>query len=251
MSTIDLCTFRDANLRHSAPRTMFQYLESDTGNYWTIWASAGYAYMYRTGEEIGTRSIGERKKDAEYMIRRLQSSLLIANKGLFKYGFESMWTLDKIGFVPKSSTVNCVLPATDSEQYDKEVPDWFGAFSKHTLLRRAAEDSHKAAVIEEESIFFLYRGFEWLKEAVGNPSWKQLGKHIDVPQENIENIKKIANNPKEAGRHAVESGLKSYFDVEVCSSWVCGLLHAIAHVRGILEPDFEAKLKKDGNPWPI
>ena len=72
-----------------------------------------------------------------------------------------------------------------------------------------------------------------------------------MPQKNIDNIKKIANSPEEAARHAAESGMKAYFHGEICSSWVCGLLHSIAHTRGVLEPDFGAKLKKDGNPWPI
>lgn len=251
MTTIDLYTFSDENPRNSAPRIMFSYLESDTGNYWTIWAAVGYAYLYRLGDTLGAISLAERKRDAEFMIRRLQASLLIGKKGLFQYAFDGMWTLDKITIDRKSSTVNCVLPSTSSEEYDEEVTDWFGTFSKHTLLRRAAEDAYMASAIQQESIFFLYRGFEWLKKAAGNPPWNDLGRHIDVPQKNIDYIKKTANNPEEAARHAAKSGMKAYFDGEVCSSWVCGLLHSVAHIRCSLDPDFDAKLKKNGNPWPI
>ena len=251
MNTIDLYTFSDSNPRHVAPRIMFSYVESDTGNCWTIWAAVGYAYLYRIGEKLGDVDLAERKRDAEFMIRRLQASLLIGKKGLFKYDFDGMWTLNNITIDEKLSTVNCVLPSTDSEEYDEDVPDWFGAFSRNSLLRRAAEDAYMAAVLHQESIFFLYRGFEWLKRAVGNPPWNQLGKHIDIPQKNIDYIKKTANDPKKAARHAAESGMKAYFQGEVCSSWVCGLFHSIVHIRCGLEEEFNARVKKEGEPWPI
>jgi len=251
MTTIDLFTFGDRNPRASAPRVMFSYLESDTGNAWVIWASLGDAYLYRIGEKLSSVSLADRKRDSELMVRRLQASLLISRKGLFTYDFVGMWTLDKVGIDNRLSTINCVLRAAESEEYDEEVPDWFNAFSKHTLLRRAAEDAHSAATIQQESIFFLYRGFEWLKKAVGNISWDKLGKAIDVPQANIDYIKKTANDPEAAARHAAATGFKSYFQGEVCSSWVCGLLHSIAHVRCSVDPSFDAKVKKTGNPWPI
>jgi len=251
MTTIDLYTFSDRNPRNIAPRIMFQYLEKDTGNFWVIWAAAGHAYLYRLGDKLGQVDLAERKHDAELMVRRLQASLLISKKGLFKYEFEGMWTLDKIQIERGISMVNCVLPSTDSEKYDEDVVDWFRTFSTNTLLRRVAEDAYMAAAVQQESIFFLYRGFEWLKEAVGNPSWRELGSHIDIPQENINYIKRTANNPKEAARHAAQSGMKSYFGGEVCSSWVCGLLHGIVHVRCSTDPDFEKKVKKHGDPWPV
>lgn len=230
---------------------MFSYLESDTGNYWTIWASVGYAYLYRIGEKLGEVDLADRKRDAEFMIRRLQASLLIGRKGLFKYDFDGMWTLNKITLDKKLSTVNCVLPLSDLEEYDEEVPDWFGTFSTHTHLRRTAEDAYMASILQQESIFFLYRGFEWLKKGVGNPSWDKLGAMIDIPQQNIDYIKKTANNPEEAARHAAESGMKAYFEGEVCSSWVCGLFHSIVYIRCNLDKEFKEKIKKEGDPWPI
>jgi len=251
MATIDLFSYSDKDPRVCVPRINFGYLESDTGNFWVIWASVAETFLYRLGDRLRSQDIADRKFDSQLMVRRLEASLLIAKKGLFKFKFDGMWTLDKVEIDKDVSSVNCVLRATELEDKDGEVADWFQAFSKYSLLRRAAEDAYMASILEQESIFFLYRGFEWLKKAVGNVSWNKLGDAIDIPQENIKYIKKTANDPDAAARHAAQSGFKSRFEGEVCSSWVCGLFHSIAHVRCDLDPDFNVKVKKNGNPWPI
>lgn len=251
MTTIDLFAYSDKDPRVCVPRINFGYLESDTGNFWVIWASAAEALLYRIGDKLSSRDLADRKFDSQLMVRRLEASLLITRIGLFRFTFDSMWTLDKVEVVKDVSTINCVLRATELEDNEGDVADWFLALSKHTLLRRAAEDAYMASILEAESIFFMYRGFEWLKKAVGNVSWNRLGDAIDIPQENIRYIKRTANDADVAARHAAQSGFKSRFEGDVCSSWVCGLLHGIAHVRCSLDSDFEAKVKEDGNPWPI
>ena len=251
MATIDLFSYSDKDPRACVPRINFGYLESDTGNFWVIWASVAETLLYRVGDKLSARDIADRKSDSRLMVRRLEASLLIAAIGLFKFTFDSMWTLDKVGIVKDVSTVNCALRATELEDTEGDVADWFIFFSKYPLLRRAAEDAYMASILESESIFFLYRGFEWLKKAVNDVSWNKLGDAIDVPQENIRYIKKTANDPNAAARHAAQSGFKSRFEGDVCSSWVCGLFHGIAHVRCNLDSDFDVKVKKDGNPWPI
>jgi len=251
MPAMDLFTYCHTDQRKSVPNLQFSFLEKDTGNYWRFWGAADMIYLYRTGEELSSRDDETRQMEADLMVRRLECALLLAKKGIFQFKFASRWKFNDIEF-KKTSTVASVLRSTESHD-DKMVYtiiDWFEAFSRLSLVRRAAEDAYMASILKSEAIFFTYRGFEWLRKAL-SVSWDDLGKAIDVPQTNIRYLKKIANDWEAAARHAAESGYKARFEEEVLPSWVYGLLHGIVHTRCKLEPEFATTIQKEGDPWPI
>lgn len=249
MNDIDLFTYRHRQFGKKIPSMQFEYYESDTGNSWRIWGNNDLLYLYRTGEKLKKRDDSDRVMDSDLMVRRLECSMLMAKEGWFNFTCISRWMLTDLTFC-KTSYVGCGLIETKKTDLGA-VYDWFQSFSNYNLLRRAAEDAYNALTIPSEAIFFLYRGFEWLKKCCDNVGWDKLGKEIDIPQVNIDEIKKIANDNDVAARHATKTGHKVRFEQGVCSGWVCGLLHGIVHARCKLDTDYKKKIEKLGDPWPI
>lgn len=248
MGDIDLFTYRHIGERRCLPAMQFDYLESDTGNYWRIWGADDLIYLYRMGEELSSRDYETRVMEAGLMVRRLECALVMAKAGWFRFTPIAGWKFSGL-IITDSSTVACQLKQAEPKDIG-DVFDWFQAFSQHNLLRRAAEDAYNALTIPTEAIFFMYRGFEWLKKCL-KVSWKELGAIIHVPQQNIDHLKKIANDPDLAARHASESGKKLRFEQGVCTGWICGLLHGIVHARCQIDSAYAKKVKKLGDPWPI
>lgn len=248
MVDIDLFTYRHMQVRGAVPPIQFDYLEKDTGNYWRIWCTGDLLYLYRIGEKLSSRNDAARRMDADLMVRRLECSLLLAKAGWFQFTCISRWKLSKL-MTTKASTVVCGLIGAMSKD-PSEIFDWFQAFSKYSLLRRAADDAYNALTIPSEAILFMYRGFEWLKKCLG-VQWKEIGEAVNIPQENVNYLKKTANDPDLAARHASKSGLKVHFEQGVCTGWICGLLHGIVHARCKLDEPFAKKVEKLGDPWPI
>ena len=249
MPAMDLFTYHHTDQPKTAPRLLFDYLESDTGNYWRIWLAVDRVYLYRMGQELISRDEEMRNMEADLMVRRLECALLLAQSGIFRFKCTSRWRFNDIEF-KDTSIVSCDITGTANTKVTKKIVDWFYAFSRFTFIRRAAEDAYLASIMKPEAIFFVYRGFEWLKKAL-NVSWDNLGQAVDVPQDNIKHLKKIANNPDEAARHASDTGYKVHFGEEVLPTWVYGLLHGIVHARRQLDPEFSALVEKKGNPWPL
>jgi hypothetical protein len=248
LGDIDVFTFHHIGGQRSLPAVEFDYLERDTGNYWRIWGANDLIYLYRMGEELASRDYETRIMEAGLMVRRLECALVMAKAGWFNFALIAAWSFGRL-VITDSSTVTCWLKQAESENIDA-VLDWFQAFSQHNLLRRAAEDAYNALTIPMEDILFMYRGFEWLKKCL-KVSWKELGATIQVPQQNIITLKKMANNPDLATRHASESGKKLHFEQGVCAGWICGLLHGIVHARCQIDSTFAEKVKEFGDPWPI
>lgn len=248
MPAMDLFTYHRINSPMNCPSIKFRYLEKDTGNFWQIWSAVDRVCLYRMGEELAKRSDEMRDMEADLMVRRLECSFMLAKKGIFHFNFTSGWRFQNLDF-KDTSTVIPTLKAATSEDVS-EISDWFLTLSTHTLIRRAVEDAYMALTIKREELFFIYRGFEWLKEMM-DVSWNKLGEYIDIPQESINHMKKAANNPNEAARHAAESGLKVHLGQEVLPDWVYGLLHAIVYARSKTDKDFFTYIKKHGDPWPL
>lgn len=227
----------------------FDYLEKDTDNYWRIWVAVDRVYLYRMGQELSSRDAEMRNMEADLMVRRLECALLLARKGIFQFKCMAVWRFGDVEF-KDTSTVTCALRNVEASHDTDVIIDWFNAFSRLTLIRRAADDAYMASIMRQEAIFFIYRGFEWLKKAL-SVSWDDLGNAVDVPQNNINNLKKIANNREKAARHAVESGYRVHFEDEILPTWVYGLLHGIVHARCQIDPEFSAKIQKQGDPWPL
>jgi predicted peroxiredoxin len=248
MVAMDLFTYHHINQPKNCPSIQFDYMEKDTGNYWRIWSAIDTICLYRMGAELSKRDNALRNMEADLMVRRLECAFLLAQKGIFQFRFTSGWRFNDLDF-RDTSTVTPTLKSGTSKEID-EIIDWFNALSTQTLIRRAAEDAYMALIINREELFFIYRGFEWLKKAM-KVSWDKLSETIDIPRESINSLKKIANNPEEAARHAAESGLKVYLDEEVLPDWVGGLLHGIVHARSKIDPDFLTYIQKHGDPWPL
>ena len=250
MPAMDLFTYHHMNQPKSAPMLKFDYLEKDTGNYWHIWVAVDRIYLYRMGQQLGSRDDEMRNMEADLMVRRLECALLLAKKGIFQFKCTSAWRFSDVEF-KDTSTVTCSLRSAEAGHDTDVIIDWFNAFSRLTLIRRAADDAYMASVMGPEAIFFIYRGFEWLKKAL-KVSWDDLGSKIDVPQANIKWLKKAANNHDwPAARHAVESGHKGHLDEEILPTWVYGLVHGIIHARCRLDPKFAAQIEQQGDPWPL
>ena len=187
--------------------------------------------------------------EADLMRGRLETSLLIGNDQFVEFQFEGRVLLTDLGTAgPFGATFG--LGDTDESDEGTAVVEWFGALTKHTWLRRAAEDVYMALKVPSENPLFLFRAFEWLQKGL-DVSWGDLGATVDIHQTNLKRLKKEANSQVSAARHAVPSGRKLHFEDKVAGSWAHGALHAIAYARTVVDSDYKRGLEAEGNPYPL
>jgi hypothetical protein len=116
-----------------------------------------------------------------------------------------------------------------------EVESWFTTISTGTFLRRAAEDAVAALLTPYDSVFYVYRGLEWLRKgfSVGDT---ELGTWMGISKSDLQKFTRLANS--ETGvRHASSSGhrIRAGFDT---ISWIGGLIDAINGARARADPSF-------------
>jgi hypothetical protein len=173
------------------------------------------------------------------MVRRLTTSLLLGGLGLFHAETSGRLFIRNVhGDISWTSYFDWPAPADQPGPGAAEkVNDWFSAISKHTMLRRAADDAHLALSNLHEAVVFTYRGLEWL--VVGrNISWDELAAEIGAPVNSLRELKKLAN--VDLGlRHATSTGIKARANLGTSGSAVALLFDAINATRVKLEPGFK------------
>jgi len=250
MAEMTVSTYRNARGRTHLPNIVFDYMERDDGNSWQIRCSEDIAYIVRYGDLLAFRDVAAQERDADYMAQRLECAALICLHTVVDLEFVSRVLVEGVQI---SEAFSLAYWGVSGELGDPtDFGDWFRVFSQSqwAWLRRAAEDAHLALTMKYESAVFLYRAFEWLKKGLG-VSWSKLGKAIDVPQGNIDEIKKIANQWDSGGRHAAPSGHKLYFDESHVPSWVHGIMHGIIRARATVDEDFRERLPAAEAAWPL
>ena len=221
------------------PKIEYNYLERDTDVQWHITGGGSRAYTVRFGEglaAVDAAEIDNQTADSHFMIDRLKGALLLGGKGLFQSESVGRIFLRSIQ-VQADWTTQLDMPGRQDEEDNTSVYDWIGAFTRHTMLRRAAADAHSALSHQHEAGMFVYRGLEWL--VVGESrSWDDLAPDIGVSKEQIRRFKKLANVDYGV-RHASRSGKKLRAEIGNYGTWVCGLIDAVNATRARLEPGYE------------
>jgi hypothetical protein len=239
MSELATTIFRLSSRRLTiAPNVSFQYHESDTGVEWHISAGGSRAYFLRAGvASVEGDAIGKQNEHSYFMASRLLSALLLGGHGLFQA--EAVGRIFFAGLEGEPSWhTQLNFSATDPPVASPDLYDWIGAFSRHPILRRAANDAHAALSNPAEAGMFVYRGLEWLLVGEGR-SWNDLAADVGVSKKDIKGFKKLVNVDYGV-RHASKSGQKLKADVLNHGTWVAGLIDAINATRGRLEKGYAA-----------
>ena len=169
------------------PILNIHYQEVD-GPQWTVAAGGTRVYVVRFGNPLKDDP-EEQSADSHFMIRRLTSSLLLGGLGLFQSETSGRLFIRNVhGDISWTSYFDWPAPSDQpTAAAAQRVNDWFAAISKHTILRRAADDAHLALSNPHEALVFTYRGLEWLvvgrweSGAIGVDLYSRtFNRHIDV-----------------------------------------------------------------------
>jgi hypothetical protein len=244
MTDIAISVFGVSNHRaYLLPGLNIQYREHQ-GPEWTVATGGTRAYVVRFGRRLRDDE-DEQAADSHFMVRRLTSSLLLGGAGLFQAKVSGRLFIRNVeGEISWTSYFDWPAPS-DQPSLDtvNRINDWFGAFSRHATLRRAADDAHLALSNPPEALLFCYRGLEWL--VLGRKlSWDELADEIGVPPASLRDLKKAANVDLGA-RHATPTGIKARADLGTLGSCVALLFDAINTSREQLEPEFKAMSPAD------
>ena len=230
------------NLRNArgyfVPLLNIEYVERGTGLSWVVSCGGTRGYAVRHGEKLDD-NLEQQAADSHFMMRRVESALLLGAVGLF-HAVAAGRLIFRNVHGELSWTTHLDWPDLIAEKVSIADPaatyDWFSALTNHTVLRRAADDAHLALSHPHEALIFVYRGFEWLVVGMG-VSWEDLANDVGVSVNEIRDLKKTAN--VETGvRHAAKSGIKMRASSDNYGSWVCGLFDAINAARARLESGF-------------
>ena len=242
---ISVNTYRHRHHHITVPHVDLGMHEKDTGSDWVIRSSVDLAYVIRYGE-LSKYDHGGEMFEADLMKRRLECSFLVGNQQFVEFEREGHILITELPSTPFGVAFG--LAEVEDSKAGTEVARWFGAFTQHVWLSRAAEDIHTALKLPAEDVLFVFRAFEWLQKGL-DVSWANLGERIDVPQHNLTSLKKRANNWDTAVRHAVTSGRKTRFGDD--RSWVHGALHAIVHSFAYVDPEYKEWLDLNEDSFPI
>lgn len=221
-----------------APKTVYQYQESDTGVQWHVSAGGSRAYFARFGEGVAgadADSIGRQNADSQFMVSRLLSAFLLGGHGLFHAEAMGRFFVSDIEGNPEWFT-QLNFSTSEPPIASDAVYDWMDAFTRHTMLRRAANDAHSALSLPADAGMYVYRGLEWLLVGEGR-SWNDLAKDIGISKKDIKGFKKLVNVGYGV-RHASRSGQKLRADVENHGTWVAGLIDAMNATRERLDEGY-------------
>ena len=248
MVDMAISLYRHDHHHMDLPLLDFYIYEESTENYWMVNASVDLAYLVRTGELVPPKDSGYQAFEADLIMRRLECAMLVANAGIFQFKLAGRTILWDVG-LNDSTNISCAL-GTSNQDSDtaSSVKDWFIALSQWTWLERATEDVYKSAIMRSDSPMFIFRAFEWLQKGLQVP-WKDLGHAVEAPQTNLKNLKKMANSPTSAARHAVESGKRLRLGDDIYAQWGQGALHSIVQARAKVDQQYESWVQQYGNPW--
>ena len=187
------------NLRNArgdfVPLLNIEYVEKGTGLSWVVSCGGTRAYAIRHAEKLKEDNLEVQAADSHFMMRRVESGLLLGGVGLFQAVATGRLLFRNVQGEVRWTT-HLDWPDLIAEKVSKADPaatdDWVSALCRHTVLRRAADDAHLALSYPHEALIFVCRGFEWLVVGM-NLSWDDLAKDVGVSVKEIRDLKKTAN----------------------------------------------------------
>ena len=240
MSDVVASVFKFENERGLfVPEFSIDYLESDTKNRWIINCGGSRAYFVRIGQQL-CGNLKDQCDDSHFMAKRVVTALLISGIGLFRLVCVGRLLFDDIPGeqITFHSHLDLWNSAENVEAQDIEnLSDWVTFLSQKALFRRVAEDMYAALCNPTESVFFIYRGMEWLLRA-GNIGWRELADDIGVSFQDIKDFKKMANHDL-GQRHGIESGRKLRANLFEFGPLVADFLHGLCNVRKRIDANFK------------
>lgn len=239
MTDFVISVFRITSRRlHPLPSVGVGYRERESDDEWHVLAGGSRAYAVRISKALSPNH-AEQSADSHFVMRRLTAALLMGDVGLYEAEATGRFMIHQIDG-DLHWTVHLDAPDPDAPALSDEqrvaVQDWWSALTRHTVLRRAAEDAHLALSVPHEALVFVYRGMEWIVKHF-DMRWDVLADEIGVAGREIRALKQLAND--ETGvRHGSKSGQKLRAMLENYGSWVCALIDAINVARQRVEPGY-------------
>ena len=227
------------------PRFDINYVEKETGIQWFINCGGTRAYFIRIGPELGSDSEAE-CADSHFMVNRVVTSLFLGGLGLFTAKAMGRILFENIVSEQLRFQSHLDIRDIEKEEVDKQIErlaDWYKFICINDLFRRAADDAYSALLNPVESVFYMYRGMEWLLRA-GNIGWRELAEDIGVLFNQMKEFKRIAN--VELGqRHGIDSARKMRAQARQCGMLVSDFVYGICKVRKRVDNDYEVPTPED------
>lgn len=221
------------------PKFDIHYVEKATGIQWFINCGGTRAYLVRIGSELGS-DFEDECADSHFMVNRLVTALFLGGLGLFRAKAMGRILFKDIG--PKELRFTTHLDLRDIEKKGAEqeidyLTDWYKLICLNDLFRRADDDAYSALLNPVESIFYMYRGMEWLLRA-GNIGWRELADDIGVTFNQIKEFKRFAN--VELGqRHGIDSARKMRTQIRESGMLVADFVYGLCKVRKRVDASYQ------------
>lgn len=246
MSNVVTSVFRLENDRgFFVPRFGINYVEKETGIQWFINCGGTRAYFIRIGPELGSGFEAE-CADSHFMVNRIVTSLFLGGFGLFTA--KAMGRILFENIVSEELRFQSHLDIRDIEKEEEgqqieRLSDWYKFICINDLFRRAVDDAYSALMNPVESVFYMYRGMEWLLRA-GNIGWRELAEDIGVSFNQMKEFKRIAN--VELGqRHGIDSARKMRAQTRQCGMLAADFVYGICKVRKRVDINYEVPTPED------
>ena len=227
------------------PKFDILYVEKDTGTKWLINCGGTRAYFIRIGSESGP-DFEDECADSHFMVNRVVTSLFLGGFGLFRAKAMGRILFKDIGSKKLRFTTHLDLRSIEEigeEQKIEYLTNWYKFICVNDLFRRAADDAYSALLNPVESMFYIYRGMEWLLRA-GNIGWRELAEDMGVTFNQIKEFKRIANI--ELGqRHGIESARKMRTQIRECGMLVADFVYGICKVRKRVDNNYQVPTPGD------
>lgn len=228
------------------PEFDINYVEEDSGIQWIINCGGTRAYLVRIGPELGIDFEAE-CADSHFMVNRVVTSLFLGGVGLFRA--KAMGRILFEDIVSKKFRFHSHLDLRDIENKEEkkqnveQLADWYKFICQDNLFRRAADDAYSALLNPVESVFYIYRGMEWLLKA-GNIGWRELAEDVGVSFKQIKKFKRAAN--VELGqRHGIDSARKMRAQTLQYGMLIADFVYGICKVRKRVDNDYEVPSPED------
>ncbi len=227
------------------PKLDIHYIEKETCIEWFINCGGTRAYLIRIGTGLGS-DFEDECADSHFMVNRVVTALFLGGLGLFKATSMGRVIFNNI----ESDEVNFIthldlrdIEKSETDEGTNSFTDWYRFICQNDLFRRAADDAYHALLNPVESIFYMYRGMEWLLKA-GAIGWRELADDMGVTFNQIKDFKRMANF--EFGqRHGIGSARKMRAQFRESGMLVADLLYGLCKVRKRVDSSYEVPTPND------